>query len=172
MRIALRILGYVITFTAAFLILDSAVAQDLLSRIVPITFVAEFVAGMFYTSLITTPISIALLTTLSTTSNIYFVALIGGVGAVVGDFLILNVFSKIGSTITIRNRKPRFHTKIPKSLLRTLGVLCLILPVPDEVAMALLGISRISTRMFILVVYPAKALGIFMVTLGVSSLWF
>lgn len=169
MKILTRILAYTATIAVAIFILDSEIVQSLILRLTPIKYVAEFVAGMFYTSLITTPISIAMLASIAETSNIYFIAAVGGLGAVCGDFLLMNVFSKLSREIKIK-KKPKIIKKIPAYFLRVIGIFCLILPVPDEVAMALLGISKIQIKTFILIVYPAKAMGILLVTLGASNL--
>lgn len=160
--------GVVIVF--ALWLLDTEIIKDLVIKITPLKYVAEFVAGALYTTVLTVPLSIALLASLSEVSNIYLIVAIGSIGAVFGDFLLMNIVTRIRRTILIRKEKrPRHAHKIPKPFLIIAGIACLALPVPDEVAMTLLGISEIRTKTFIFVVYPAKAIGIFFVTLFAAN---
>ncbi len=164
-----RIIGYSAVILGAFVIFTSETVQDLFAYVVPVRYVAEFAAGMLYTSLITTPLSLALLAALSESSNIYIIALVGGAGAVFGDFILLNFFSSAGKHIHIRKCitcKPW----IPTWAVRFVGVACLILPLPDELAMAFLGIRKIRVSTFIMLVYPAKTLGILLAALGMGYL--
>ncbi|MDP3402797.1 MAG: hypothetical protein Q8S35_02475, partial [bacterium] len=98
-----RIIGYSAVILGAFVIFTSETVQDLFAYVVPVRYVAEFAAGMLYTSLITTPLSLALLAALSESSNIYIIALVGGAGAVFGDFIRFNFFSSAGIHIHLRN---------------------------------------------------------------------
>src|SRR5690606_27990095 len=106
---------YFITILVAVVILRSSMVHDLLLSVVPFVFFAEFIAGFFYTSIVTVPISVSLLSVLSETSNIYFISLAGGLGAVTGDFLIMRISEKIRRGIKIK--KPSWTKKIPRSVL-------------------------------------------------------
>lgn len=168
MNIWVKILSYAVAIGIAIYIIDSEIVQSLITRITPVKYVAEFVAGMLYTSLLTIPISVAMLASIAETSNIYFIALLGGIGAMCGDYILMNFFSTVSHKIHLTGKFKNLE-KIPKSLLRVLGILCLMVPVPDEAAMTLLGINKMRVKTFVLIVYPAKAFGIFMVTLGAVS---
>jgi len=141
------------------------------------TIIASFVAGMFFTSVLTTAPAIAVLGELSLKGNFLLVALIGGAGAVVGDyFLFAFVRDRISGDVAHllkRRALGRLHAvfRLPtfKWLLPFLGGLIIASPLPDEIGLALLGFARLTTRIFIPLSFAFNAFGIILISLVARS---
>lgn len=135
--------------------------------------VSSFVAGLFFTSMATTAPAIAVLGTLALAGNPLMVALVGGAGAVAGDYLIFAfVRDRVGDDIAYllkRTGTPRFfklfHRKTFRRILPFLGGLIIASPLPDELGLALLGAAHMSTKRFILISFSFNAGGIFIIGL-------
>ena len=163
---------FILAVAAGIFIATSDTVHNLLLQLLPVTFLAELIAGALYTSILVVPLSMSLLSILAGESNIFLIAAIGGIGATLGDYFIMRVLHH--STQNISVRRPEWSQKLPrmfkKIALRITGVLLLILPTPDEAAMGVLGISRVNLKIFILLVYPAKAFALFLIILSLQSL--
>lgn len=153
-------------------IASSEAFHNLIVQLAPIALLAELVAGALYTSFLTIPISLSVLSVLASEGNLLFIAVVGGIGATIGDFVIMSMIQRAGSSLHIKSAKwSRFKkNRTSKILLAVLGVICLALPVPDEVAMGILGITHLKLKTFILLVYPAKTAGILAVLLSLQAI--
>ena len=132
---------------------------------------ASFVAGFFFTSLFTlAPASIAL-AALGEFNPHVWVAFWGAAGAVVGDLLLflfvrdhisdnLEAFFSGRRFAKLRKlfRRPFLHWLLPVS-----GALVIASPLPDELGLAMMGISRISMATFVPISYAMNFLGILLV---------
>ncbi len=146
--------------------------RSLLLQLTPLSVVAELIAGGLYTSFLTVPISFSLLSVIAEHSNIYYIAAVGGVGATIGDYIIMRLIIHARQNMPIS--QPAKYSRVGKSMpiqiaLTIVGLLCLATPVPDEIAMGILGITKIRLSAFIMLVYPAKSLGILGVLLSLQA---
>lgn len=140
----------------------------------------SFVSGLFFTSAFTTAPAIVVLGKLGATHSPLIVALVGGLGALIGDLLI---FSFIKSHITDDLMYFLKHSKSGESRriahlfkyrffrwsLGFLGALIIASPIPDEVGLALMGVSRISIGKFALVSFVFNALGILAISFAARA---
>ena len=139
---------------------------------------ASFVAGMFFTSLMTTAPALAVLGELAQEGNLFLVAVVGGMGAVVGDYIIFAfVRDRIADDIAYLLRRtgtPRFfklfHRRTLRWALPFIGALIIASPFPDELGLALLGLSKMSTVRFVLISFIFNATGILLIGLAARSL--
>jgi len=137
-----------------------------------------FIAGIFFTSVMTTAPSIAVLGELSFHSNPLLLAVVGGAGAVCGDYLIFAfVRDRLGDDFAYlikRTGTPRFfkifHRKSFRWVLPFIGGLIIASPLPDELGLTLLGIARMRTRRFLLVSFVFNSIGILLIALAARSL--
>lgn len=128
----------------------------------------SLVAGIFFTSLITTAPAIAVLGELSISANLFIVALVGALGAVAGDYLIFTfVRDRVSRDAAYLLRGPRFRRmslvfRRPhfRRVLPIAGALIIASPLPDELGLALLGFSRIDRRYFFAISYAMNFIGI------------
>ena len=139
---------------------------------------AAFIAGMFFTSVMTTAPAMAMLGTLSLHGNPALVALIGGLGAVCGDYLIFAfVRDRLGDDFAYlikRTGTPRFfkifHRKSFRWVLPFAGGLIIASPLPDELGLAMLGLARMRTSRFIALSFVFNSIGILIIALVARSL--
>ena len=139
---------------------------------------ASLVAGLFFTSLITTAPAIAVLGELSTQANLFLVAMVGALGAVAGDYLIFAfVRDRVSQDASYLLRGPRFRRMFHifsqphfRRVLPIVGAIIIASPLPDELGLALLGLARIDRRYFFAISYSMNFLGIVLIGLAARSL--
>ncbi len=166
------------SIVAAWAIVHYGVVQSVLEQTGASVLLSSLLAGLFFTSMATTPVAIAVLAELALTGNPLLVALVGGAGAVAGDYFIFAfVRDRVGEDIGYllkRTGTPRFfklfHRRTFKRLLPFLGGLIIASPLPDELGLALLGAAHMSTKRFLLISYCFNAGGIFLIGLAARSL--
>ncbi len=139
---------------------------------------ATFIGGMLFTSVLTTAPAMAVLGVLSVSLHPLLLALIGASGAVIGDYIIFafvrdRVSDDIGYLIA-RTRSPRFfklfHRKTFRWLAPFVGGLIIASPLPDELGLALLGLTRTRTRHFIVISFTFNFIGILLIALAARAL--
>jgi hypothetical protein len=158
------------------LILSENGAIDWLVGILGNHFFASFVSGIFFTSVFTiAPASVALThIVLTSTEPVWVTALWGAMGAVCGDlalfFFIRDRFAedlrKSFKPSFIKHIMNSFHLGFMKWLAPIFGALIIASPLPDELGLTLLGLSK--TRLIVLI-----PISFFMNLLGIYGLiWF
>lgn len=132
---------------------------------------ASILTGMFFTSFFTTPLAIAMFVNLAGEGNIFYVALLGGAGAVLGDsILFLFVRDRVAKDASALMTGPRWKRilKILKRrryrrILPVLGALIIASPFPDELGLALLGVSTLTRTQFFFLSFVMNTIGIFVI---------
>lgn len=148
----------------------------LVSDLLP--YLGFFVAGMFFTSVFTTAPAIVVLGEFALHNNLAAVALLGGMGAVIGDFIL---FTFVKDRVAIdfkyifqlsRNKIPLvkrlsavFHARLFRFMAPFIGGLIIASPLPDELGVTILGLSKMNNRMFILLSFVFNTIGILVIGL-------
>lgn len=166
------------SIAAAWAIVYFGAVDALLQYLGDGVLITSFVAGAFFTSVMTTAPAIAVLGSLSLYGNPVSVALIGGLGAVCGDYLIfVFVRDRLGDDFAYlikRTGSPRFfkifHRKSFRWVLPFAGAIIIASPLPDEMGLALLGVAKMRTSRFLLLSYTFNTAGIFLIGLAARSL--
>lgn len=139
-----------------------------LQRVGELGYVGAFLAGVFFTSVYTIAPAGVILVDLSLTLNPWAVAVLGGAGGVLGDYLIfrflrnnvlaelLPVIHQYGRPVQLLFRTPYFSWLIP-----IIGALLIASPLPDELGVGLLSASKLRSGQFLFVVLVMNTLGIF-----------
>lgn len=161
----------ILSVIAFVFILDTALVQAVIHYIQHLGLWGVFIAGILYTSFFTAAPAIALIIALSGDYNPLLVGLIGGLGSVVGDLIILKIFEeKIGYELKPLAKK--FHLKgflrrikrrkeRERSLL--FGMFVLASPLPDELGIALMGLSKFNVVYLMLIAYIMNCIGVMIV---------
>lgn len=137
----------------------------------------SFVAGLFFTSVFTTAPAMIALAKLGTLFSPLIVSIVGGIGALIGDYIIFSfIKGHISEDITYllsqaksRRIKHLFHYRFIRWSLALLGALIIASPLPDELGLTLMGLSRMSTAKFVLISFSFNTIGIFIITLIARS---
>lgn len=152
---------------------QSGILEELLLASQGIKFLEIFIAGSLFTSAFTTVPAMVALGGLAQVEPIFSVALVGGLGAVIGDYIIFrfvrdSVAEDLEYLVRLASTE-RFLGIFKRRLFRffvpLLGALVIASPLPDELGIALLGLSRTKTAFFIPISFCFNFLGILAVGL-------
>lgn len=140
--------------------------------------VGSLIAGFFFTSVITVGPAVVALAALAQNESIFIVALIGALGSVAGDFLIFKfVRDRITDDFLALVERPKvvrlihvLHLEIFRYFLPLIGAIIIASPLPDEIGLAMMGVSKISGRKFFLISYLANLFGILTVGFAAQAL--
>jgi hypothetical protein len=135
--------------------------------------IASVLTGLFFTSFFTTPLAIAMFANIAHQGNIFLIALLGGLGAVVGDsILFFFVRDRVVKDSAFLMSGPRwkrilriFKKRRFRRILPIVGAIIIASPLPDELGLALLGVSTLSRPQFFLLSFAMNSLGIFIILL-------
>ena len=160
----------ILTFSIAFAIIlaKNGSLESVIAVYQELRFVGSFVVGMFFTSILTTAPAIIMLAELSQKFSILEVAFFGGLGATAGDLAIfLFIKESITEDIFYLLKKSKlerlghiFRMRIFRRLTFLLGGLILASPLPDELGLAMMGLSKTKTLTFVLTAFIFNFLGI------------
>ncbi len=128
-----------------------------------------FIAGMAYSSFVTSPAATAAIFFLGKVYNPFLVAAVGAAGTVVTDYLLFRFFkTKARASLLHLAEGFKTHFKKTRKTLRILGtvVAALIIasPLPDELGIAILGIENYQTKKFLLFSYVMNFIGILVIS--------
>ncbi len=152
--------------------------ESIITTYQELRFIGSFVVGMFFTSILTTAPAIIMLAELSQKFPLLEVAFFGGLGAVVGDLIIfLFIRESVMEDISYLLKKSKlerlghiFRLKTFRRLIFLLGGLVLASPLPDELGLAMMGLSKTRTLIFIPTAFIFNFLGI--MAIGIIARFF
>ena len=141
-------------------------------------YIGGFLGGVFFASSFTVAFSLVILATLAEDLSPILLALIAGLGAMIGDLLILHFWKEeIGRDLEpIYNQLGGGHirrlltTRYFSWTLPLIGAFIIASPLPDELGISLLGISKMPRNKFLLLSYGLNTLGILLITTAGSLL--
>jgi len=169
----------VLSVLVAILLVQTEVLTNLLASAGNIEIWGAFIAGMFFTSIFTTAPAIATLGEISIIHGIFYTALFGAMGSVLGDLLIFRFvrdhFSEhVSEIMTHQSVWRRFHLLFKRRFFRWFTILVggfiLASPLPDELGIAVLGFSKMNMKYFALLSFVFNFLGILLIGLAAGAL--
>jgi uncharacterized membrane protein YdjX (TVP38/TMEM64 family) len=135
-------------------------------------YIGAFIAGILFVSTFTVATAALILLILAETLHPIEIGLIAGCGAVVGDITILrfvkdNLTNEISDIYNHVDRKKHlkklFHSPYFAWMLPILGAIIIASPLPDEVGVSLIGISKMRTIPFMIISFILNSIGIFLI---------
>ncbi|MFA5841439.1 MAG: hypothetical protein WC835_00555 [Candidatus Paceibacterota bacterium] len=149
----------------------SGLAHFVVSSLDGLRYFGVFVTGMFFTFVFTTAPAIVVLGEFAQNNYLPTVALIGGLGAVIGDYIIfLFVRDRVSQDLRYllsfsgaERFTVIFKTKLFYWLVPFLGAVIIASPFPDEIGVSMLGLSKIGSRYFLFISFVFNSLGVFIV---------
>ncbi len=170
------ILGLSIVFT--IFLVRFGVLDKILSVSQGWSVVESFIAGLFWTSIFTiSPASIAI-AHLSKSIDPFTLAAWGAFGAMLGDLIIFyfirDVFSEDVRGAIKDSRFKKILSKTHFTFLRwfgpLVGAVVIISPLPDEIGLSLMGISKMKTRYLIPMTLILNFIGIYLIASASQAL--
>ncbi len=141
-------------------------------------YIGSFIAGIFFTSVFTLAPAAITLAEMTNFAQPFSIALWGALGAMLGDVLLFlfirDVFAEdMESLVRVRKWKKwlaRPHLGFMRWLLPVLGAIIIASPLPDELGLALLGMSHTKTSVVLPIAFAMNFLGIFAIAAAASHL--
>lgn len=160
-----------------FYLLKSPSVQDFVVAIGALGYFGSFVSGIFFVSIFTVAPASVVIFDIARTLNPLLVAITAGAGAVVGDYIIFRflrdgVFEELYPLI--KQRRGSFLAKLFSSpffawTIPILGAFFIASPLPDEVGIGLMGLSKVKNWQFILITFLLNAIGIFIIIATIAN---
>ncbi len=153
--------------------------STILNGAVSLKLLGSFIAGIFFTSVFTTVPAIVTLGEISLHNSLYLTALFGACGAVLGDLVIFRfIRDRLSEHLTVlmehttywKRVRALFRLRYFRWLTFLLGGLIISSPFPDEIAISLLGFSKMKTRTFIPLSFIFNFIGIILIGLVSRSI--
>lgn len=137
--------------------------------------IGSFLAGMAFTSVFTAAPAAIILVEIAQENSLLLVALFGGLGSLAGDLIIFRFVKDrltkdaafILGKLKQRQVAEALKHRLFRRILPIVGALIVISPFPDELGVALMGISQVPNSVFIPLSFSLNFIGILLV--GVFS---
>ncbi len=163
---------FIISFSiviAVMLVKTNAVAT-LINSTQGFGIIASFLSGIFYVSLFTVvPASVAIADMSQKTSPL-LIAFIGAFGSLLGDYIIFRyIKNNLSEYVVALAKKLRRDSVLKSQMFRFcfsfVGAFVIASPLPDEIGLGLMGITKIRTKYFIPISYSLNFIGILVIAL-------
>lgn len=162
---------------AVFLLLNPVVDQILASTM-QVDVLVSFLAGVFVTSVLTAPSAVVVFGELGGVMSPWLIAFVGAFGSVCGDLILFRfVRSHFTEDINVFVRSHTFKKLFSFSRFKTfrwllpfIGGILIASPLPDELGVTLLGVTKLPTKFFMIISYFSNFVGILLIALIGQSL--
>ena len=161
-----------ISILFAYIIFQSETIHDYLLWLGTFGYIGAFIAGILFVSTFTVATGMIILVVLAKTLSPIEIGLIAGLGAVTGDLIIFrfvkddlskevkNIYNKFDKN---HHLKKLFRTKYFAWTLPVIGAIIIASPLPDEVGVSLMEISKLKPYQFLVISFILNSIGIFLV---------
>lgn len=168
----------VLAIVLFILLLDSVVFTAIFTFLEDLGYVGGFIAGFLSVSFFTAAPAVVLMIDLATKVEPYWLALSIAVGSTIGDWLALKfyddkvftelrpLFKKFRVPALVRVMRHRFTSWI----LFLMGAFIIATPIPDEVGLSLMGISKFRKRYILFICFLLNTIGALTVILVARAL--
>lgn len=160
-----------LSLVAFFYLARTPEVENFINSIGSLGYLGAFITGIFFVSTFTVAPAAVVLFNLADHLHPVEVALLAGLGAMAGDYIIFRflkdkVFDELVPIFK------RMHTPYVRTLFKSpyfswvmpfIGAVVIASPLPDEAGISLLGMSKIRPWQFFVVTFALNALGIFIV---------
>lgn len=162
----------------AVVLVRTGVLREVLASTVQFRFLASFLAGLFFVSMFTAAPASALIIEIAKDYPPLLLGFFGGLGALVGDWLIFRFVRdelSRGLLRFLRNLVAQQHgsffgIKLLRVLMVIVGAIIVASPFPDEGGLMLMGLSGVRTLVFVPLSFSLNFLGIFAFALLVRGM--
>ncbi len=166
-NLLLVLLGVII----AFILSEYQPFHRFLFNLKDFGYIGAFIGGILFVSTFTVATGALILIVLAEKLSPLQIGLVAGLGAVIGDYTIFRlVKDDLISEITLiydhfggGHLTKLLHTKYFSWTLPVIGAIIIASPLPDEIGVSLMGISKMKTYEFLILSFILNAIGIFLV---------
>ncbi len=167
----------IISLYAALYAVEAGLVHKVIALFDGVPVLGILLSGAFFTSIFTTAPAIVLLGAFAQTESLWLVSIVGGIGAVMGDYLIFRlVKDRVAEdlayifSISRKKRLPHiFRTGVFRFFVPLIGGLIIASPLPDELGVLLLGMAKVPDNIFFPVSFFFNTFGILVIGLLARS---
>lgn len=161
-----------ISLIIAIILFKNELFHAFLFRLSNLGYLGAFIAGILFVSTFTVATGSVILLILAEKLSPVEIGIIAGLGAVVGDLTIFHYFRNKGLKEEVEHLfkflggvkiKHLIHTKYFSWALPVIGAAIIASPLPDELGISLMGISKMKTYQFLITSFLLNAVGIFLI---------
>ena len=164
-----------ISITAAILLSRFETFHTFLLQLGNLGYLGAFLAGILFVSIFTVATSAVILLVLAEELSPIGIGLVAGLGAVIGDYIIFRflngrlieeiepIYASLGGNYISRTIKAILETKYFNWLIPVIGAIIIASPLPDEIGISLMGISKMKNGKFLLISFALNSIGIFLI---------
>lgn len=176
----IRDLGTIIlSILVAVILAKTGALEGLMTSTQGMRFIGSFIAGIFFVSVFTAAPATVALGEIAQSNSVITTAILGGFGALVGDLIIFRfVKDRVSQHFSylVRVSKSQrivsiFKLKLFRWMIPFIGALIIASPLPDEIGVTMLGLSKMKNSYFILLSFILNSAGILIIGLIAKSLW-
>lgn len=162
----------IITFIVAYFIFYERNIPFFHDVLISLGYFGTLIAGIFFAYGFTAAPATIFLILLAQNENIIVSALIGGIGAMIGDYLIFKLIrhsfhdeiEKLRNEKIIKHINQKSPSIVKKYFLPVIAGFIIASPLPDEMGVALLATSKvISSRVFFIISFLLNTTGMFII---------
>lgn len=161
----------VVSISFAVFVTKTGITHQLVASFGDLNWFGVIIAGSFFTSVFTIVPSIAVISAFAETTPLPTLALLGGLGAVVGDYIIFRlVKDRMSADVDYlisfsgaRRYLAIFRTHLFKFLVPFLGALVIASPLPNELGITMMGLAKVKDRSFLVISFIFNSLGILII---------
>ena len=168
----------VFSILIAIILAKTGVLQDFITSTKEMRVIGSFIAGILFVSVFTAAPATVALGEIAQSNSVITVAILGGLGALIGDLIIFRfvkdrVSEHFNYLIKI-SRSERFFSIFKLKLFRWVipfvGALIIASPLPDEIGVTMLGLSKMKNSYFVLLSFVLNSAGILIIGLIAKAL--
>lgn len=168
----------VLSVLIAVILVKTGVFRSILVSTQEAKFLGNFIAGILFVSVFTAAPAATALGEIARANSPIVTAIIGGLGALAGDLIIFRFvrdgISRDISYLVKMSKSERiisiFKLKLFKWLIPFIGALIVASPLPDELGLVMLGLSRMKISTFIPLSFLLNSIGILIIGLIARAL--
>lgn len=179
MKTLIRDLGIIVlSILIAIILVKTGTLEKILISTQGARFIGSFIAGILFVSIFTAVPAAVALGKIAQTNSLIITAVIGGLGALLGDLIIFrfvrNRISQDFSYLVKASKSKKlvsiFKLRLFKRLIPFIGALIVASPLPDEIGLMMIGLSKVKTSVFIPLSFLLNSIGILIIGLIAKAL--
>lgn len=161
------------SIVVAIILAKTGILEEVLTSTQEWRLLGSLIAGMFFVSIFTAAPAGVVLFEIAAANSIWEVAFFGGIGALIGDLLIFRfIKDSLSEDVAWLIRKTKqerlvsiFKLKLFRWIVPFVGAMIVASPLPDEIGLTMMGLSKIKTSVFVPVSFFLNFFGILLIGL-------
>ena len=157
----------------AIILARTGILEDFLTSTQELRVIGSLLAGAFFTSMFSVAPATVVIAEIAKTTPVLEVAFFGGIGALLGDVIIFRFIkdnlAKDFLYLIKKSGSERwfgiFRLKLFKWLVPLIGAIVIASPLPDELGLAMMGLSKMKSSLFVPISFSLNFLGILIISL-------